>query len=201
MSAHELMVGIERISHKWGWFLALGILLMIVGVIAIASSVATTVFSILFLGILLIIGGAMQMIHSFEIREWGGFLLHLLGGILTTVVGMLAVSAPAAGALAITLMIAVYLLVGGLFRVISAIAAHFPAHGLVALSGLISFLLGMMLWAQWPVSGLWFIGMCVGIDLIFHGASWIAFALAARRIPRVLDEMSPHRHGAAGHPG
>lgn len=195
MSAHELMAGIERICHKWGWFLALGILFVIVGIVAISSSVMATVFSIFFLGILLLVGGAMQMVHSFQIREWGGFLLHLLGGILTMVVGMVAVSAPAAGALAITLMISVYLLVGGLFRVISAIAAHFPAHGLVALSGLMSFVLGLMLWLQWPISGLWFIGTCVGIDLIFHGASWIAFALAARRLPRILSDMPTQPHG------
>ena len=96
MSAHELMAGLERIGHKWAWFLALGVLMIVAGGIAIAYSALTTLFSVLFLGVLLIIGGAMQVVHSFQIREWGGFLLHLLAGLLAMVVGMLAMSAPAA---------------------------------------------------------------------------------------------------------
>ena len=67
---------------------------------------------------------------------------------------------------------------------IAALLLRFPGSAWAVLGGLISFLLGLALWRQWPMSGLWFIGTCVGVALLLHGASWIGFALSLRKIPR-----------------
>ena len=85
-------------------------------------------------------------------------------------------------ALSTALVIACFFLIGGIYRLVSAISMQFPHWGFAAFSGLVSILLGLMLWAQWPVSGLWFIGMCIGIDLIFRGASWVSLALRLRQV-------------------
>jgi uncharacterized membrane protein HdeD (DUF308 family) len=107
-----------------------------------------------------------------------------LAGLLEVVVGFLVLRAPLDAALLFTLLLAAYLLVGGLFRLFAALALWFPGSGWVAFSGLVSALLGVALAMQWPSDALWFIGTCVGIDLILHGATWIAFALSARRLGR-----------------
>jgi uncharacterized membrane protein HdeD (DUF308 family) len=125
----------------------------------------------------------VQVILAVQMREWGGVFLHLLGGILELIVGFLVLKAPADAAVFLTLLLAVYLLVGGLFRLGAGLTHRFPGAGLVALAGAVSALLGLMVALEWPVSALWFIGICVGVDLVLNGASWLAFALAARRLP------------------
>lgn len=180
-TTHPFLTGLESVRRNWGWYLLLGIVLIVLGSAALIFDFATTVVSVVFFGWLLVISGIVQVVQSFQVRAWGGFFLHLLQGILEVVVGFMLVSAPVQGALLVTLLAAAYLLVGGLFRIGAALAMGFQGSGWVAFSGLISFILGLMLWRQWPYSGFWFIGMCVGIDLIFNGWSWVAFALACRR--------------------
>jgi uncharacterized membrane protein HdeD (DUF308 family) len=94
--------------------------------------------------------------------------------VLYFVAAVLTFRHPIAAALALTLLFSALLLAIGLFRVIGAVWYRFPQWGWVALSGAISILLGLMLWNSWPASGLWFIGFCIGVDLIVEGAGWIA---------------------------
>ncbi len=90
---------------------------------------------------------------------------------------------PAVSAVALTLLIAVFLMIGGLFRILTALTVRFHHWIWVLLNGVISLLLGVMIWSQWPVSGLWVIGLFIGIDLIFYGWSLIMLAMAVRSIP------------------
>ena len=112
-------------------------------------------------------------------RTWGGFLLELLLAVLYFVAGVIIVSAPAGSALALTLVIAAYLLVGGIFRVVAAFSLRFRGSGWLAFSGVVAFILGLAVWQNWPATGLWFIGLCVGVELIVQGVSWIALGLTA----------------------
>ncbi len=186
-------VGLEEVRRHWGSHLALGILLCILGLVAVAYAVSASLVSVLFLGWLLVGSGLFQAILVFRVQRWSGFFLHLLAGVLEVVVGVLLVSAPAETALALTLLLAVYLLVGGSFRAIAALYLGFPGAGWSVVGGLLSFLLGLALWRQWPLSGLWFIGVCVGSDLLVHGVAWIAFALNARRLP--VSPLAPVEAG------
>ena len=162
-----------------GWFLALGILLIVAGSLAIIYDVAATLLSVLFFGWLLIIAGAFEAIQAFWQPKWGGLFLHLMVGILAVVVGFHLVSSPAAGALVLTLIMAIYFMVIGIFRIVTAIWVRFPNWGWVFLSGVITFVLGVLIKSQWPMSGLWIIGLFIGIDFIFSGWSYIMLALAA----------------------
>lgn len=172
---------LEDFQKNRGWFLALGILLIIAGSLAIIYDVAATMLSVLFFGWLLIAAGAIEAVQSFWQAKWGGFFLHLVLGILGVVVGFHLVSSPAAGALLLTLIMGVYFMVIGIFRAVTALTMRFPNWGWVLLSGVISFILGLMIRQQWPYSGLFIIGLFIGIDLLFSGWSYVMLALAARK--------------------
>jgi uncharacterized membrane protein HdeD (DUF308 family) len=96
---------------------------------------------------------------------------------------LIIVANPGAGALVLTLILAVFFMVAGLFRIMAALTMRFPQWGWLLVSGIVTLLLGLLIWRQWPVSGLWVIGLFIGIDMIFCGWSWVMAALAARRSP------------------
>jgi|HubBroStandDraft_6_1064221.scaffolds.fasta_scaffold718699_2 uncharacterized membrane protein HdeD (DUF308 family) len=173
--------GIEEVRKHSTWFLVLGIALVILGMIAIGWAVATTIVSVIFLGWLLIIGGVLHVIHGFKHRPWSGFFINLLAGVLYAVAGLVMVANPALAAVTLTLLIAMILIVAGLFRLFVAFSTPLDHRGWLILNGVVSILLGVMIWRSWPVSGLWVIGMFVGIDMIFDGWTEIMLALSVRR--------------------
>lgn len=175
---------LTEVQKNWGWFLALGILLIALGAIAIGSSIFVTVLSIFFLGVLLVIAGISQIIYSFWARQWSGLFLSQLIGILYIVTGFLCIAKPAVTALSLTLLIAAFFLVGGLFRMINSIALRYDHWGWVFINGLITFALGLLIFSDWPYSGLFIIGLFIGIDLILSGWTAVLLALTARPATR-----------------
>lgn len=161
------------------WSIPLGASLILLGIVAAGSSLATTYVSMLLLASILLLGGILRVGAAFTARDWTGSLLLALSGALYVVVGVLTFRHPVAAALALTLLFSALLLGVGLFRVIGSVWCRFPDWGWVALTGAVSVILGLMLWNSWPVSGLWFIGFCVGVDLIVEGAGWIKFSFNA----------------------
>ena len=171
----------ETLSRNWGWLLALGILMIILGVFAIAAPYGATLAVQFALGWVLVIGGVAEGIHAFMARGWGGFLLELLSAILYVVVGVLLLTNPVGGALALTIVLAVFLIVEGIFKIIMAMRVRdHRGWGWLLASGILSVILGALIWAEWPYSGLWVIGLLVGIQLLFTGWSLVMLALAAR---------------------
>jgi uncharacterized membrane protein HdeD (DUF308 family) len=177
------LTGTGELRRSWGWFLALGIVLVILGAIAIGSAFLMTIASVFFIGWLLIIGGVMEAVHAFWRKRWAGFFLDLLTGILYVVAGWMMVANPAQSALLLTLIIAMFLVFEGVFRIVASLAARYPHWGWVLLNGVISLLLGILIWRQWPVSGLWVIGLFVGIEMLFNGWSLVMLSFAARNMP------------------
>jgi uncharacterized membrane protein HdeD (DUF308 family) len=115
------------------------------------------------------------------VKEWRGFLLELLSAVLYLGVGLMLLVDPLKGALALTLILAVFLLVEGIFKIITAFRVRdHRGWGWLLASGIVSVVLGVMIWAQWPASGLWVIGLLVGIQLLFTGWSLVMLALVAR---------------------
>ncbi len=170
----------EAENNLWKWFLALGIGLLLLGMVALWASVAVTVASVVLFGVLFVISGSIQTVQAFQTRQSSGFFLHLLAGVFDLVLGVLMISHPTAGALALTLLLAAFFLVGGLFRSMAALSLRFPNWGWALVGGIVSVVLGVLLGMEWPASALWFIGMCIGIDMIFHGWAWVMLALAIR---------------------
>ncbi len=172
--------GTEELRRARGWLLALGIALIVLGALAIGASVLATLISVIFVGWLLLISGLLEAIYAFSQPRWGGLVLHVVNGVLGVVAGFLLVRHPAAGALVLTLLMAMLFMIGGLFRVLAAAVMRFPHWGWVLLNGIITLMLGLFILGQMPGAALWLIGMFVGIDLILMGWSWVMLALALR---------------------
>lgn len=172
----------ERIRQNRGWFIALGIALIILGLIAISTAAFTTLISIMIFGWFLIIGGVIEGVHAFRVRPWSGLLLELLIAVLSIIIGLLIVANPGASALAMTLLLAAFFVVGGLFRLVHAASEHFPGRGWMLFSGLVNIFLGVLIWVHWPVSAFWVIGMFIGIDLLFTGWWYVTVATMSGRL-------------------
>lgn len=173
---------INEIRDNWGWFLALGIILVILGTLAIGASVYTTFFTILLLGVLLLAGGIAKLIYSFWAQKWSGFFISLLIGILYGVTGGLLLFKPLESAAALTLLIGSLFVVSGLFKIIVPLVSRFSQWGWVLFSGIISLLLGILVLEGWPETSLWVIGLFVGIDLLIYGWAIILFSFAAKNL-------------------
>lgn len=180
----------DAVKRNWGWFIALGVLLIILGVIAIGTAVAATLISVLIFGCLLFIGGIFQIVHAFWVRTWSGMALQLFIGILNIIVGLLIIGNPGASALALTLLMAAFFIVGGVFRVAMSLDVHAPGRGWGIVSGIIDIILGVLIWIHWPTTAFWVIGLFIGIDLIFTGWWFITLAMLGRHITEP-DVTSP----------
>jgi uncharacterized membrane protein HdeD (DUF308 family) len=171
----------DVLQKGWGWLLGLGILLSVLGLLLIAAPALGTLAIDLLVGWFLIIGGIAQAVHAFMEKAWRGFLLELLSGVLYLVVGILLVFYPLAGAQALTLFLAAFLLVEGVVRIAMAMRVR-PAQGWgwLLFGGIVTVILGILIWMQWPASALWVIGLLVGINLLFTGWSLTMMAIALR---------------------
>jgi uncharacterized membrane protein HdeD (DUF308 family) len=138
-------------------------------------------------GWLMIFGGAFETVHAFMRRKWSGFFLSLLSGLLSLVVGFLLVAHPAEGGIALTLLIALFLMFGGLFRIIVSIATPLHHRLWVGIHGVVALLLGISIWRSWPLSGFWVIGLFVGIEMIFNGITLVMLGLTARKLPAEVN--------------
>lgn len=178
LTHNPLIAGLEEIRRSWGWFMALGILLTLLGIVCIAFDVSATFATVMVFGWLLFIGGIFALVHAFFTGTWSGFFLYLLSALFRGVTGYLLIRYPLIGAETLTLVLASFFIVGGMFRAIGSGMAQFPRWGWAVFSGVVSVVLGVMLLVQIPVSGIWFIGFAIGVDLIFDGVAVIGFAIA-----------------------
>jgi uncharacterized membrane protein HdeD (DUF308 family) len=177
---HEL----DALRGNWLWFVILGVSLVVLGTVALGSVVIASLAAAVAIGVLLLLGGAAEAVGAFWCRGWSGFFLELLSGVLSIVVGLLFLRAPAGALAALTLLIASFLMVGGIFKIVAAVSYRFAAWGWSLAGGIIDVILGVMIWQEWPASALWVIGLFVGINLLFRGFNWIALGLALRALPR-----------------
>ena len=179
IQAIEVQIPREIIQY-WGWFLAFGIAVLVLGIAAVVRAVTATVASMLFFGWLLVLASGIEIAQAVMVGHWAGFFQHLLAAVLFGITGLLIVMRPVISAEVATVFMAMFFLIGGLFQLIGAVAITAPGWGWQAADGVITFVLGLLVLAQWPASGLWVIGLFVGIDLIFYGCAWIALALGLR---------------------
>jgi len=171
---------LHQLAQNWGWFLALGIGLVALGVVAVVRSFAVTVASMLFFGCLLIVASGIEIAQAVMVGHWAGVFLHLLAAILFGVAGLMMVVRPRPSAEVLTLFVAVFFFVGGLFQIVVALALALPGSGWQIAGGVVTVALGLLAMAQWPASGLWAIGLFLGVDLIGFGLAWVVIALRLR---------------------
>ncbi len=161
----------RRLHRFWAWFVVLGAAVMVVGAMAVGAAFIATFTTITVFGILLLAGGSVQIVNAFLGHSWRAFFVYLLVGAVHLIVGALVLEYPLEVARGLTALMAVGLLVGGICRLGFALTEDFSGRGWVLLNGLITLMLGVAIWRQWPESSLWVIGLFVGIDLLFTGWS------------------------------
>jgi uncharacterized membrane protein HdeD (DUF308 family) len=174
--------GIETLRAKSGWIVALGAVYVIAGIVAIGSVVLATVATVFIVGIMMLVAGVAEVINAFQIKTWGKFILWLLLGALYIVAGLLTFENPLLAAAILTLFLGFSLIASGIMRVVLALSMQQAMPWVwVLLSGIVTFLLGLLIVAHWPVSSLYILGLFLGIDLVIAGAGWIGIGLGLRR--------------------
>jgi uncharacterized membrane protein HdeD (DUF308 family) len=163
---------------------ALGIALIVLATIMLGFPVVATLATVTVLGALIFVGGVAEAVGAFWCREWSGFFLALLSGILGIVIGLMLLGNPIQGGLSLSILLASFLFVGGIFRAVAALAHRFEGWGWLLLSGVIDVALGVMIWRELPMSGLTIIGLLVGISTLFLGVSWLMLGFALKQIPK-----------------
>lgn len=166
-----------------GVFLFLGIALIVLGMVAIVSSVFVTIGTVVLFGALLVAAGIAELIHV--IRAWHGknVLFNILSGIVYLIVGAMTIAHPIIGAISLTLIMSGFFFVAGVIRCFHALThRQRPLWGWFLIGGIVDLVLGAMIASGWPVTGLWVIGLFVGIEMIMYGAAWITLASAMRAI-------------------
>lgn len=178
----SLREGAPDLGSQRGWFIALGVILLVVGVLASLNLLLATVASIYYVGALMVVGGVVQIVHAFRVKGWGRTAWLVAAGALYVLAGVFAFMNPILASGVLTLFLAAALLVSGVLRIVVALRER-PrrAWGWVLTAGVLSVLAGVVILAGWPVTSLWILGLFLAIDLIVQGWAWLFFGLALGR--------------------
>lgn len=172
----------NAISINWSLMMFLGVMMLILGTLAVIFPAATSVSVSLFLGILLLIGGAGRVIGIFGASGWADFLLRIMSTAVFLAAGVLLLTRPIEGTLTVTLLLGLFFIIQGAVNIVTSLMSRGRGGwGWVLFNGLLAFVLGAMIAAELPSSAAWAIGLLVGVYLIFDGwaliiASWAKHA-------------------------
>lgn len=193
-------MGEDVLARRWRWFLGLGLVLAAAGVFALGAAATREPIVLPTIGWTLLAAGTLQAMHGVWRRQWGGFLVELITGLLYAVMGLAVVTDPYRSTAALSLVLAVSLVTSGGFRIVVAALARFPHRGWLLLHGAASVGLGVGLWAGWPFVGPWVLGLFVGAELLAAGLVLAMLGLAARKLsPEPTRDREPPL-GAEPHP-
>lgn len=183
-------------DEGWGIMLFAGVLIAILGLIAVLAPFLTTVSLSLLLGVLLVVGGVTRLLGSFRSQGWGGVVWHVLIGLIAIGAGVFVFVNPIVGVATLTVIVISYLLVAGTVEL--AMGIHLrgtPNWGWSVASGAISLVLAVLLLLGLPSSALWAVGLLFGINLLAGGISMAVVALGGRRAPEAMVDRTA---GAGG---
>jgi uncharacterized membrane protein HdeD (DUF308 family) len=169
-----LATGSEAADPSWWGAILVGAIFIFAGFFVLGDVVAATVISAFLIGLLLVVAGATEVFQAFSAQHWRGFVLRLLVGLLYAVCGLMLITDPARASIILTLVFALSLIASGFVRIFQAIQYWQWFGSLLLISGIVGIVAGLVILAKWPVSGLWVLGLVVGIDLILHGFWWIS---------------------------
>ena len=184
---------IRAISGRWGWFVALGVIDLIVGGLASTNLMLANLASVLFIGVAMLVSGLFQIIHAFSSHGLRSFLFWFLGSLVYTAAGLVILYDPVLATLELSLLAGVLLACAGVMRIWAGFQSR-PAAGWrwIVAAGVLTVIVGAIVIAAWPAIGTWFLGAMLVVDLIFQGWGYIAFGLALKsRVSR-----HPHQYAA-----
>jgi uncharacterized membrane protein HdeD (DUF308 family) len=174
------LVDRETVRAGRGWFVALGVSFLVLGVLAIALPLVASLVTTVLIGWLLVVGGVIQGVHAIQNRRWAGSGWALVGAAVLVVAGALVAIFPVVGTLTLTLVLAAFFVAEGLLKMIRA-AQHrtLPGWRWLLCDGILSLLLGGLILFQWPSAAVWALGLLVGVNFIFGGSSMLLIGLGA----------------------
>ncbi|MCH4244891.1 HdeD family acid-resistance protein [Acinetobacter gerneri] len=182
-----ITVGNDLVRHQLQenrkWYLLLGALLVIFGIVLMASLGMATLTVIYLFGALMMIGGILHIVAAFKIFEGGYRWMWAIFGVLYIVAGYYAYSSPIKTAIILTSLLAIALIIGGVIRIINAFMLKaYPGWGWTLFSGLLTLLTGILIITT-PTSPFWVLGMFLAIDMLFQGINYLTLAAAIKRVP------------------
>jgi uncharacterized membrane protein HdeD (DUF308 family) len=171
------------VKRSVGWSIGLSVLMILAGFLAIAIPQAAGIAVNIWVAWLLVFSGAAHLVFGWHVRSSGGILWELLLGVLYIFVGAYLLFRPVVGLASLTLALAIYLFAEGVLELILWFRLRpLPGSGGLLFDGIITLILGVMIWRTWPSSTEWVIGTLVGISMLFSGVSRLMLSLAARRM-------------------
>jgi uncharacterized membrane protein HdeD (DUF308 family) len=173
----------EDIKKNSGITIVIGVILMLLGFLAMGSPLVAGISVAMIVGYMLIFGGISQVAFAVKTREG---MFAIIFGALTIIIGGYMVAHPGAALASFTLFLALYFILSGIIEVLVSFQVRpVEGWGWALFSGLISVLLGVMIWSQFPLSGAWAIGILIGVRLLFRGLTLLMFGFAARNLARI----------------
>jgi uncharacterized membrane protein HdeD (DUF308 family) len=172
----------ETISENAGTAIVMGVVMLILGLIALTAPAIAGMSITVVVGLLVVAGGIAQCVLAFKSDAFGRGILVLIMGLLTILVGIYMSAQPLAALVSITFFLAIYFLVAGVVEIVAAIRMK-PAQGWgwMLFNAVVTLVLGAMIWGQFPLSGIWAVGVLFGVKLACGGATLISLGSAARR--------------------
>lgn len=166
--------GSEALHAKWRWIVALGIVYVLAGVIALSSVALATVAKVVVVGVMMLVAGVSEVINAFQVKSWSKFLLWVLLGVLYIVAGVLTFENPLLAAKVLTIVLGAVLVTSGMTRAVLAFNMKDGSHWTwVVFSGVATMFLGIAILSHWLISSVYVLGLFLGIDLIIVGVSWV----------------------------
>lgn len=177
----------QRVRQYWCWLFSFGVLLVLGGTVAVvvpAATAATSVVAMIVLGTTLIVCGVATIVAAIWTGKWTGLMPQLLCGVLYLVSGYIISDEPLRSAAMMAAFIAAMFVILGAFRIIVALLVRFPHWGWALLNGFITLMCGVVIFRHFASSAIWVVGLLVGLEMLFHGWTWIMLSMAIKNIPK-----------------
>ncbi|HYW78253.1 MAG TPA: HdeD family acid-resistance protein [Thermoguttaceae bacterium] len=166
----------------------MGIAMIVIGVMAIATPAVAGTAVVYVIGALLLIAGVIEFIQGLRTEGWTSKIFPSILGLVTAICGVAVLAHPLLGLTYLTLVLAAYFVVGGIWKIVTTFSYRgVTGWPLMLISGIVSLVLGILIWRQWPVSGLWAVGILVGVDLLMTGVAMIGLGIDVRRFKRMTS--------------
>jgi uncharacterized membrane protein HdeD (DUF308 family) len=175
------VISSNHLHHSWAWFVALGVAFTVLGFGALMNVFLATLAAVFYIGLMMIVGAVAHVIAAFRVRKWDSAFLWLLSGMLYGVAGALLFYNPFVAASALTLLMALVMILAGCMRIFSGIHER-PHNGWrwIVAAGVMTTLVGVLIALRWPVTAPWLLGLILAVDLLFQGAASLALGIALR---------------------
>lgn len=168
---------VERLRHRWGWFIGLGVLVAALGVAALALVVSATIASVYIIALFMVVAGGAEIVFAFGARSWARFFLWVIAGLAYIVVAAFALAQPLMAAAVFTLLLGIALFVTGIIRIYVGTQLNKDMRGIVIMAGAVTAVVGLVVLIGWPANSFVVLGVLLGLDLLFWGGAWITLGL------------------------